>query len=351
VISSSAPLRVGIVGSGGMAEYHVKKFAALPGVAIAACCDRREDRARAFAQRLGIPRWFPSAAEMAGSSEVDCMAEAVADEGHMAAALAALERRIPLFAEKPLARSLADAQALLAAARAAGVPAMVNFSKRNVPALALARRLVAEGTIGAVRGGSFSYLQSWLLQDSWGRWDRTPRWRWRVSPETSTEGIIGDLASHLFDAVRFVLGELDAVSCAATTFTADPVGDGRPGAPDACSALLRTATGAVITTRASWRAAGSLDCFAFQIEGDSGTLAADFSSSRTVLRHFDCGTGTWTVIEAGGCPSTYELFIDSARSGQTASPNFEDGVAVQHVIEACARSQRESRLISLTRQE
>jgi predicted dehydrogenase len=334
-----------------MAEYHVKKFAALPGVAVTACCDRLADRARGFAQRLGIPRWFASAAEMAGSGEIDCMAEAVADEGRTAAALAALERRIPLFAEKPLGRSLAEAQALLAAARAAGVPAMVNFSKRNVPALALAHRLVAEGTIGAVRGGSFSYLQSWLLQDAWGRWDQTPRWRWRVSPGISTEGIIGDLASHLFDAVRFVLGELGAVSCVATTFTADPAEDGQPGAPDTCSALLQTTAGAVVTTRASWRAAGCLDCFAFQVEGDSGTLAADFSSSRTVLRHFDCGTGSWSEIAAGVCPSTYELFIGSARSGRTVSPSFEDGVAVQRVIEACVRSHRESRLVSLNRQE
>ena len=164
-----APVRIGIVGSGSMAEYHVKKFNALPGVAVTACADRSLGHARAFAERLGIPKWFPSTADLAGSAEV-------------------------------------EAEGMLTSARAAGVPALVNFSKRNAPLVALARRLVAEGRLGTVCGASFSYLQSWLLQDAWGRWDVTPRWRRRVAASTSTGGVIGDLGSHLIDLVRFILG-------------------------------------------------------------------------------------------------------------------------------------------------
>jgi predicted dehydrogenase len=330
-----------------MAEYHVKKFAALPGVIVSACSDRRVAHARDFARRLRIPRWYASPLELAGSGEVDCAATAVVDSGHAVAALALLQKGLPVFAEKPLARTVPEAEQLLAASRAAGVAALVNFSKRNAPAVMLARRLVAEGRFGRVTGGTFSYLQSWLLQDSWGRWDATPRWRWRVSPETSTHGVIGDLLSHLIDTVRFVLGEIESVSCAATFFTLDPEAPARTGAADTCAAQFRMQSQAVITARASWRAAGYLDAFAFCIEGDEGSFTADLESSRDTVRLRDMAGRSWTDIRGDPSPSTYELFISAVRGGERKGPSFEDGVAVQHAIEACARSAREGLTVTL----
>jgi predicted dehydrogenase len=354
-----------------MAEYHVKKFAALPGVAVTACCDRLADRAAGFARRLRIPRWFGSPGELAGSAEVDCIAAAVADAGHAAAALAALEHGLPLFAEKPLARTLPEALALGSAARAAAVPAMVNFSKRNAGALCFARSLVAEGRIGTVRGGSFSYLQSWLLQDSWGKWEQTPRWRWRLSPSTSTDGVIGDLGSHIVDSVLFLAGDIDAVSCTATAFTEDPDTPGSPGAADSFDAIFIMTRGALFSARASWRAPGSLDSFTFSIEGDAGAISADLSVSRNAVKLYELSTGAWVDLSAPPAASTYEIFIDAVRShtrGAYAaanasyaaanasyaagpfSPDFQDGLSVQRVIDGCSRSAREARAVSLERQ-
>ena len=302
-----------------------------------------------MSSRAGVAfrKWCGSSSELAASGDVDCIATAVVDAGHAAAALPALERNLPVFAEKPLARTLAEAEAMRAAACAAGVPALVNFSKRNAPALALARRLVAEGRIGRVTGGSFSYLQSWLLQDSWGRWDITPRWRWRVSPATSTDGIIGDLVSHVIDAVRFTLGDIDAVSCRTTSFAADPEDPARPGSPDTCSAVFHLASGPAIAVRTSWRAAGYQDSFFFGIQGDAGTIEADFTVARDAVRVFDLASGAWSEVRAGPSPSTYELFIEAVRLGTRVLPDFEDGVAVQRVIDACSRSAQEGSVETL----
>jgi predicted dehydrogenase len=324
-----------------MAEYHVKKFAALPGVIVSACADRHAAHARDFARRLRIPRWYGSALELAGSGDVDCAATAVVDSGHAAAALAILQRGIPIFAEKPLARTLPEAEHLLAASRAAGVPAVVNFSKRNAPAVALARRLVAEGRIGRLTGGCFTYLQSWLLQDSWGRWDATPRWQWRVSAGTSTDGVIGDLLSHLIDTVRYVVGEIESATCAATFLTPDPDSPGGPGAADSCAAQFRLQSGALIAARASWRAAGYLDALAIDLEGDAGSITVDLAESRDGVKLRESSASRWTEIHADPCPSTYEQFISAVRGGEWAGPCFEDGVAVQRVIDACSRSARE----------
>jgi predicted dehydrogenase len=334
-----------------MAEYHAKKFSALPGVSVGACSDRHLDRARGFAERLGIPRWFASTSEMAKSGEIDCIATAVVDSGHARAALDALERGLPVFAEKPLARTLPEAEAMLAGARAAAVPAVVNFSKRNAPPVALARRLVSEGRLGRIRGASFTYLQSWLLNEEWGRWDVTPRWRWRVAAATSTHGVIGDLGSHLIDSLRFIVGDIQSVSCSVTAFTADPAQPGGEGSPDSFAAIFRMHAGGLASARASWRAAGHVDTFAFTIEGDQGSLSADLGELRDSLRHFDSGSGAWSVVKAPRVPSTYEQFIDEVRGGGGGAPGFADGLEVQRVIEACAASAREGRAVPVGGQE
>jgi predicted dehydrogenase len=347
-LTAAAPvIRLGIVGSGGMAEYHARKFSALPGVAVSACSNRSLEHARGFAERMGIPHWFASTAEMAKSGEVDCVSTAVVDSGHARAALDVLERRLPVFAEKPLARTLPEAELMLAGARAANVPAVVNFSKRNAEPVALARRLVAEGRLGRIRGASFHYLQSWLLNDAWGRWDITPRWRWRVAVSTSTEGVLGDLGSHIIDSVRFILGEIQSVSCAVTTFTPDPSRPDGEGAPDTWAALFRMEPGFLVSARASWRAPGCLDSFAFTVEGDQGTIAADLAASRNELRLFDSKTGAWTELKAPPVRSTYEQFLGEVRGESTEGPGFSEGVEVQRVIAACSVSAGEGREVPL----
>jgi predicted dehydrogenase len=303
--------------------------------------------AREFARRLHIPHWYGSGVELARSREVDCVTTAVVDSGHTAAALAALENRLPVFAEKPLARTLAEAEALLGAAGTAGVAACVNFSKRNVPALELARRIAADEVIGRVNGARFSYLQSWLLHDAWGRWDRTPRWRWRASRTTSTDGVVGDLGSHLIDAILYLLGDIESVSCATTTIAEDPLEPGHPGAPDSFSAVFRAGSGALVAARASWRAAGQLDAFSFEIEGDKGSIAADISVSRDTVRLFDLRAGTWSEQAAPPVPSTYQMFIEAVRRGTGGEPGFPQGVAVQRVLDACARAARDRCTVSL----
>jgi predicted dehydrogenase len=346
-VSAAPPMvRIGVIGSGGMAEYHVKKFASLPGVAVTACASRSPEHAREFARRLGIPRWFETAGDLAGSGAVDCVSTAVADAGHAAAALDVLGRGLPLFAEKPLARTLAEAVAMRAAARAAGVLAVVNFSKRSAPVMALARRLVADGSLGVIRGASFSYLQSWLVQDAWGRWDVTPRWRWRVTPAASTGGVVGDLGSHLVDAARFILGEIESVSCSTTTFTPDPDNAACPGAPDSCSAVLRMKAGFLVTMRASWRARGFLDSLAFQVDGEQGSITADLAESRDSLRLFDPATGAWSSIGAPPVRSTYDLFVDAITCRSVGGPGFDEGVAAQRVIEACLLSAAEAKVVA-----
>jgi predicted dehydrogenase len=346
-------LRLGIVGCGAMADYHAQRFAKLPGVEVAACCDHLAERAAAFAAGRGIPHVFPDAGAMVGSGTVDAVTVASIDKAHATPVLAALGAGLPVLCEKPMARTLAEARSMAEAEGRAGVPALVNFSKRNGGLLALAGRLVAGGELGRVKAADFSYLQSWLLQPAWGDWRESPRWRWRLEEGSSTFGAMGDLGSHLFDAAILILGTQVPTGCQAWRLGGPRVipgaealvlssGDldlirGQP-AWMAFEANAEAFPGIKVKFRASFCQPGSMDAFQIRITGDRAGLALDLERSRSRLELISGGVAR--EIEAEACPSTYERFAALA-SGRPdplpgADSGFAQGLAVQGLIDSFA---------------
>jgi predicted dehydrogenase len=119
---------------------------------------------------------------------------------HAEIAIAALEAGKHVLVEKPLANTLAEAMTdAAAAARTKGVQSMIGFNYRRVPALALAKELIAEGRLGTVRHVRAAYLQDWLS-------DAESPMTWRLRKETAGSGALGDIASHAIDQVLFLLG-------------------------------------------------------------------------------------------------------------------------------------------------
>ncbi len=337
-------LRIGIAGAGAMADYHARRFGEMEDVEVAAVCDHSPERARAFASSLGIGQVFPDAPSMVESGRVDAIAIACVDGAHAAPALAALSRGLPVFCEKPLARSLADAVSMAQAARASGAPAIVNFSKRNGGALSLARDLVSDGRLGGILQARFSYLQSWLVQASWGDWRSTPRWRWRLEDSASTFGAIGDLGSHLFDAALFLLGDSAVETCVAQRFSPAPAEaallEGRPSFESFTSVLSGGGRPAI---RASFRAEGRLDSFGLVLHGERASLVIDLDLSRSSLRLLPpLGQEGEESVEsaAPSSSSTYERFIALARGGRDPVEGedigFDHGLAVQRLVAASA---------------
>ncbi|WP_460455374.1 Gfo/Idh/MocA family protein, partial [Arthrobacter bambusae] len=119
---------------------------------------------------------------------------------HAEIAIAALEAGKHVLVEKPLANTLAEAEAMTEAARGArarGIQSMIGFNYRRVPALALARELIAEGRLGTVRHVRAAYLQDWLA-------DPGSPMTWRLNKETAGSGALGDIASHAIDQVLYL---------------------------------------------------------------------------------------------------------------------------------------------------
>jgi predicted dehydrogenase len=281
---------------------------------------------------------------------------------HAEIAVAALAAGKHVLVEKPLANTLAEAEAMAAAARearAGGVQSMVGFNYRRVPALALARELIAEGRIGTVRHVRAAYLQDWLA-------DPESPMSWRLKRETAGSGALGDIASHAIDQVLFLLRDhVTEVSGRTHTFTTH-----RPGTQgleevtvdDAAWATLTLASGAVASVEVSRVATGQKNSLKLEIYGDKGSLVFDLEDLNE-LRFLDA---TVPVREQGfrrilvnepehpyidawwpqghilGWEHTFthEIrdFLTAIGSGTEPSPSFDDGLAVQRILAAVEES-------------
>jgi len=281
---------------------------------------------------------------------------------HAEIAIAALEAGKHVLLEKPLANTLAEAEAITAAAQAArakGVQSMVGFNYRRVPALALAKELVSEGRLGNVRQVRAAYLQDWLA-------DESAPMTWRLRKETAGSGALGDIASHAIDQVLFLLGDkVTEVSGRLQTFVQQ-----RPGAQgpedvtvdDAAWATLALASGAIASVEASRVATGRKNSLQIEIYGDKGALRFDLENlnelafSDATLPAREQGFRRIVVTEPEhpyldawwpqghiiGWEHTFTHqirdFLLAIDGGTAPSPSFEDGLEVQRILAAVEES-------------
>ncbi|MDO5706540.1 MAG: Gfo/Idh/MocA family oxidoreductase, partial [Paracoccus sp. (in: a-proteobacteria)] len=130
------PVRLLILGTGGMAASHVAAFAKISSVSIVAGVDTRPEQLATFCARHDIPHGFASVDEALDWGQFDAVTNVTPDAAHYPTTLPLLAAGKHVLCEKPLATNAADAQAMADAAAHAGVVAMVNLTYRHVPALA-----------------------------------------------------------------------------------------------------------------------------------------------------------------------------------------------------------------------
>ena len=362
--TASAP-GVAVIGYAFMGKAHShawRNVAALrpgaPGVRQQVLVGRDADAVAAAAGQFG---WAESATDWRAVIErddIDIVDVCVPGHLHAEVAIAALEAGKHVIAEKPLANSIAEAEkmvAVAAAARLRGVHSMVGFNYRRVPALALARRHIADGRVGDVRQVRISYLQDWLA-------DETAPMTWRLRQETAGSGALGDLASHAVDQVRFLLGqEVSSVNARTETFVRRRAGADGPEdvtVDDAAWSTMRTSGGAVVSLEVSRMASGRKNALGIEVYGSRGALRFDLES----LNHLDACLdgadsfsrvlvtepgdpyldGWWPAGHVLGWDATFTNqaadFLSALAAGEEPTPSFEDGLAVQRVLAAIEAS-------------
>jgi predicted dehydrogenase len=329
-----------------------------PGVRQQVLVGRDADAVAAAAGQYG---WTESATdwrEVLDRDDIDIVDVCVPGHLHAEVAIAALEAGKHVIAEKPLANTMAEAEKMVATAKAArerGVHSMVGFNYRRVPALALARRHIAAGRLGDVRQVRVSYLQDWLADDA------APM-TWRLRRELAGSGALGDLASHAVDQVRFLLGhEVTAVNAITHTFVPQRTGADGPEevtVDDAAWGTLRTDGGAVVSLEVTRMATARKNALGIEVYGSNGALRFDLESlnhldvcldgadsfSRELVTEQDDPyiDGWWPPGHVLGWDATFTNqasdFLVALAEGREPTPSFEDGIAVQRVLAAIEAS-------------
>jgi len=329
-----------------------------------------------FAKRWGWRHFTTRWREIAADPEVDLVDVGTPNDVHAEQSIAMLEAGKHVACEKPLAGTLADARAMVQAARRRrGQRTFVWFNYRRCPAVALAYQLVREGRLGAVRHVRAAYLQSWGGPD-------TPL-LWRFQKRRAGSGAHGDLNAHIVDMARFLLAdEVKEVNGAiARTFVKERAvpGTQRTGKSDVddCALFLATfAGGATASFEATRLAPGHQNRNTIELNGERGSLRFDFEEMN-VLWFFDAEDGPreggWRRImctsAAGGHPWAghwwpdahvlgYEHgFVNMAADIARATageepvvplPDFEDAYRTQRVLEAALIAARQRSAVRLS---
>lgn len=348
-------IKLGIVGTGGMAHWHAKQFAAIKGVRIAACCDVDVGKARDFATEFRIPHVFADLTQMLAGTDIDAVTNVTPDRYHAPLSIEALAAGKHVFCEKPLATDYADACKMVRVAKDAKRINMVNFSYRNSAALQHVAKRVQKGEIGRVFHVQAHYLQSWLTSKDWGDWRLSPTWLWRLSKKHGSKGVLGDVGVHILDFASFPAGKIVSVNCLLKTFPKskrDRIGEYMLDANDSAVITVEYeggATGSVQTTRL---ATGHTNSLSLSLHGELGAFRIDLDASYTdyeecFVQKRDGKTSPWRKVSAPAVPSLYQRFITSIEKGLNDQPDFARGAQIQQVLDACEASNSSGKTVRL----
>jgi predicted dehydrogenase len=283
---------IGLLGPAGIGRAHAHALSVLPLVfwppvvrpRLQAVAGRDPARAAAAAARFGFRTAAASWEKVVGDPGVDLFDNCAPNGLHRDPCLAAIAAGKHVFCEKPLGRSAAEARQLRDAARAAGVVHMVGFNYRFLPALRLARRLVAEGRLGRIHHFRGRFADASFL-------DPDAPFTWHQDREAAGSNALLDLGSHLVDAARWLVGEPVAVTGAVATFTPtrpDPAAGGRRRAvetDDAFEAVVEFEGGALGSLSGTNVAAGRRAHLSLEVNGSRGTVAFDLERLNSLEVH------------------------------------------------------------------
>lgn len=323
-----------------------------------AICGRNEQEVKKAAEVFGWEEYSVSWERLIERKDIDVVDICTPGDSHMPIAIAAAEAKKVVFCEKPLANTLVEAQKMLDAVRRNSVIHMVCFNYRRAPAVALARQLITDGRIGRIHHYRGTYLQDWIVDPNFPR-------VWRLEKAKAGSGALGDIASHSIDLARYLVGEIsEATGLLKTFITERPLPGTSSKAPvdvdDAALSLVRFENGAIGSIEATRFAAGRKNFNRFEINGSKGSIAFNLermnelelyveegpdSGFKTVLvtnaRH-PYMAGWWPPGHIIGYEHTFTHsvldLLKAIGEQKLPTPNFEDGVRNQRVLDAIERA-------------
>lgn len=374
-------VRVGLIGYKFMGQVHSNAYSKMPMFfdtestpVLKAICGRTEAAVARAARKSGSESYETSWEKLVRRNDIDLVDITTPNSTHREIVLAAAAEGKHILCEKPLAMDLKETEEMLKAVKDADVKHMICFNFRKVPAIALAKKFIDEGSLGRI----YHFLGKFFL--GWGADPNFPL-VWRFRKEVAGSGIHADINSHMIDLARYLIGEFDEVvgtqetfikrrpklratekvdwelAAEATEETAEVTND------DTTFFLAKFTSGALGSFEATRVALGrKAHRLSIEINGSKGSLLFNLEDINTLwlyasdhpertrglrkilvtepnhpyMRAWQPLTGT-IGYEHTFVHVVYD-FMKAIDQGENPSPSFADGVECQRVLEAVEKS-------------
>lgn len=369
-------LRIGLVGCGLMGRAHSNAYKRVGDFfpeleyrpVLKVICARNKERVQAFADQWGYQSFETDWSALIADGDIDAIDICVPNNMHAEIAIAAAEAGKMVLCEKPLARSVAEAQPMVDAVEKAGVENTVWYNYRRVPAVTLAKQLVDSGKLGKIFHYRANFLQDWTIDPELPQGGEG---LWRLDNDVAGSGVTGDLLAHCIDTAMWLNGGIKDVSAVTETFVKERVHQltgemQKVGIDDACIFHCHFNNGSLGLFESTRYACGHKAHYSFEINGEHASLGWNLHDM-TRLEYFDHGDESivrgWRSIHVSdddqpymdkwwipGTSIGYEHtfihqiadFLKSLETGEPCSPTFSEALETQKVCEAVLSSAESS---------
>ncbi|HQH68408.1 MAG TPA: Gfo/Idh/MocA family oxidoreductase [Candidatus Hydrogenedentes bacterium] len=364
-------LNIGLVGCGFMGRAHTNAYRQAPkffdvpyDLVLKAACARNKDAIQAFADNWGYEGIETDWRALVARDDIDAIDICAPNNMHHDIAIAAAQAGKMVLCEKPLAMNVAEGREMVDAVEKAGVPNMIWYNYRRVPAVTLAKQLIDEGRLGRIFHYRAVFLQDWTISADLPQGGAS---LWRLDAAAAGSGVTGDLLAHCIDTALWLNGSIASVSAMTETFVKERqhnlTGKVEPvKIDDACAFLARFDNGSLAIFESTRYARGHKALYTFEINGEHASIQWDLHDLHR-LNYFDHRDDSvvrgWRSIHitdgdmpymdhwwVPGLQIGFEHsfihgvadFFQGVASGNPAHPTFRDALETQRVCDAVLKS-------------
>jgi predicted dehydrogenase len=365
------PLNIGLIGYGFMGRTHSNAYRRVPNFfnleytpVLKVVCGRDEAKARAFAQQWGYESVETDWRKVVERKDIDVIDICTPNNSHKEIATAAAKAGKAILCEKPLAMNADEGREMVKAVEAAGVPNMVWYNYRRVPAVTLAKQLIDQGKLGRIFHYRAQFLQDWTISKDLPQGGTA---LWRLDVAAAGSGVTGDLLAHCIDTAVWLNGSMESVAALTETFVKERKHNltgkvEKVGIDDACTFFGRFKNGSLANFESTRYARGHKALYTFEINGEHASIRWDLHDLHR-LQYFDHrdegilrGWRSIHVTDSDhpymnhwwvpGLQIGYEHtfvhqvadFIESYQSGKAAHPSFKEALETQIICDTVLKA-------------
>ena len=374
-------LRIGMIGYGFMGRAHsngynrVKDFFDLEYLPVLqAVAARDADKAKAFADRWGYKRVETDWRKLVAADDIDAVDICTPNNLHAEIAIEAAKHGKAILCEKPLSMDAAEGERMCEAVEKAGVPNIVWYNYRRIPAVTFAKQIIDSGALGRVFHYRAEFLQDWTINADLPQGGAA---LWRLDAAAAGSGVTGDLLAHCIDTALWLNGGMSDVTAMTETFVKERMHQltgkvEKVESDDACSVLCHFKNGSLGLFESTRYARGHKALYTFEINGENMSLKWDLHDLHRlqVFDYKDAGPMRgWKSIHVTdsdhpymdkwwvpGLAIGYEHsfvhqvadFLEAYAKKQSAHPTFRDALETQKVCDAVLSSAKSHQWVAVT---